>query len=342
MHVSAHLDAGDESVKQLAFADVILLNKTDLVTAAALDALERRIRGINAVASIKRTRNCDVPLASVLDIGGFNLGRATSIDPGFLEPEYPFEWAGAYSLPAGTHALVIGHPGGGENGHGHDHGHDHADADGHHHHHHGNEDELDVAVIALPSLAEDAIASARDSAVAVFSGEERRVKDGERIAPGPPLNRLLLAGGCGSYSLEAEKPGLFLVFEGCGEEPLHIHVGGETVKPTWQADYHLEHEHSEGVSSVGIQQPGELDGKRLNEWISALLRTKGNDIYRMKGVLSVRGAAKRLVFQGIHMLFDAKFDREWGKDPRVNTLVFIGKNLDRAALTEAFKGCLSA
>jgi G3E family GTPase len=62
----------------------------------------------------------------------------------------------------------------------------------------------------------------------------------------------------------------------------------------------------------------------------------------MKGVLSVKGASKRLVFQGIHMLFDAKFDREWGADPRINTLVFIGKNLDRAALTGAFKACLSA
>ena len=62
----------------------------------------------------------------------------------------------------------------------------------------------------------------------------------------------------------------------------------------------------------------------------------------MKGVLSVRGAARRLVFQGIHMLFDAKFDREWGSEPRVNTLVFIGKNLNRAALTEEFKACLSA
>ena len=114
------------------------------------------------------------------------------------------------------------------------------------------------------------------------------------------------------------------------------------MKPTWQADYHLEHEHSEGVSSVGIQQPGELDGKRLNEWISGLLRTQGNDIYRMKGVLCVKGAARRLVFQGIHMLFDAKFDRDWGTEPRVNTLVFIGKNLDRAALTGAFKSCLSS
>jgi G3E family GTPase len=73
-HVIQHLDADDESVKQLAFADVILLNKTDLVSAGELGALEKRIHGINAVAKIHRSKDCDVPLDRVLDVGGFNLG----------------------------------------------------------------------------------------------------------------------------------------------------------------------------------------------------------------------------------------------------------------------------
>jgi G3E family GTPase len=333
-HVSAHLDSDDESVKQLAFADVILLNKTDLASPAELDALEARIRGINAVASITRTHNCDVPLERVLGIGGFNLGHATELDPKFLEPEYPFEWAGAYQLPAGTHDLVIGHAEGEE--HDHDHGHE-----GHHHHHHGNENELDVAVMPLASLDETETVAARNAAVKVFSDWEKRLKAGDTVVPGASLNRLLLEEGNGSYKLQVDKPGLFMVFEGCGEEPLHIQVAGDNVKPSWQADYHGAHEHNEGVTSVGIQEAGELDSKRLNEWISGLLRTQGNDIYRMKGVLSVKGAAKRLVFQGIHMLFDAKFDREWGSEARVNTLVFIGKNLDRTALNTAFRACLA-
>jgi G3E family GTPase len=335
-HVAAHLDSGDESVKQVAFADVILLNKMDLVTPAELDALEARIRGINAVASVNRTHDCDIPLDRVLDIGGFNLGRATELDPKFMEPEYPFEWAGVYRLPAGSHDLEIGH---GTGEHAHEHGHDHGD--GHSHHHPGKVNELDVAVMALPSLGEMDLAAARDSAVALFDDWEKQVKPGEPVVPGASLHRLLLEQGSGRYTLEVPEAGLYAVFEG-GEEPLHIHVAGETVRPEWQADFHAAHEHSEGVTSVGIQQPGELDGKRLNEWISRLLREQGNDIYRMKGVLCVKGSTKRLVFQGIHMLFDAKFDREWGDEPRVNTLVFIGRKLDRAALTGAFKACLSA
>jgi G3E family GTPase len=147
--------------------------------------------------------------------------------------------------------------------------------------------------------------------------------------------------GHGRYSLKIEQTGHYLVFESCGHDPLHIYVDGEVSKPFWQQDFHAAHEHNEAVTSVGISEPGELDGKRLNDWISTLLREKGGDIYRMKGVLAVKGSPKRLVFQGVHMLFDAKFDREWDGQPRQNTLVFIGKNLERAALTDAFKACLA-
>jgi G3E family GTPase len=336
-HVARHLDQDDESVKQIAFADVILLNKTDLVSPAELDAVEARIKGINAVAKIHRTKNSDIPLDQVLDVGGFNLNRATELDPKFLEPEYPFEWAGAYPLPAGTHALVIGHDDDG--GHGHDHGHDHGD--GHHHHHHGNPNELDVVILPVKSTADAEIKKAVDSAALLFSEWESRTKDGDTVLPGNSLHRLLLQDGHGHFKLQVKEAGDYLVFEQCGHDPLHIHVNGDTVKPVWQQDYHAAHEHSEAVTSVGISAPGELDGKKLNDWISTLLRVKGGDIYRMKGVLAVKGSDKRLVFQGVHMLFDAKFDREWNGQPRHNTLVFIGRNLDRNALNEAFKSCLA-
>ncbi len=335
-------------MKQVAFADVILLNKTDLVAPAELDALEARIKRINAVAKIHRTKNCDLPLDRVLDVGGFNLHRATELDPKFLETEYPFEWAGAYALPVGTHTLEIGHSDH-DHDHGHDCGHDHGEH-GHHHHHHGNPNELDVVImpVKLPvngnlesPESQAAITAAREAAVHVFADWESKTKEGDTIAPGATLHRLLLKDGDGRYQLKITEPGFYLVFESCGHDPLHIYVMGEVAKPCWQADYHAAHEHNEEVTSVGISAPGDLDGKKLNDWISTLLREKGGDIYRMKGVLAVKGSNKRLVFQGVHMLFDATFDQEWGSAPRQNTLVFIGKNLDRAALTEKFKACLA-
>ena len=332
-HLEQHLATGDESVKQVAFADVIVLNKTDLATPTALTELEARIRRINSVAKIHRAQNCDVPLDKVLNVGGFNLDRATELDPQFLETEYPFEWAGAYALPAGQHDLVIGHV---DHDHaGHDHGHEH------HHHHHDNENELDVAILLVASLDEGVLTAAREQAVASFADWEREVKEGESIEPSIILQRLKLAEGNGRFRLNIAQPGNYIVFEGCSEVPLHISSGGDNVRPSWQEDYHGAHEHDDEVTSVGISQPGTLNGDKLNAWIGDLLRNKGGDIYRMKGVLSVKGSDKRLVFQGVHMLFDAKFDRPWGDDPRINTLVFIGKKLDRANLTASFQACLT-
>ena len=335
-HISQHLGTDDEALKQIAFADVILLNKTDLVAPADLEALETRIRGINAVAKIHRTQNAGIALDKVIDVGGFNLSRATELDPKFLEPEYPFEWAGAYPLPAGTHELEIGH---GDEAHDHEHDHEGCNDE---HHHHGNENELDVVIMPVANLDEPTIAAVRDAAGVVFGDWEYRIEPGEKVTPGPRLNRLLLKEGNGKFPLEIDTAGHYLVFEACGEHPLHINVATKFVKPVWQQDFHAAHTHNDAVKSVGITSPGDLDGKRLNDWISELLRVKGGDIYRMKGVLAVKGTNKRLVFQGVHMLFDAKFDREWAPgEARANTLVFIGKNLDRTALNEAFKACLA-
>jgi G3E family GTPase len=332
-HVSRHLDQGDESVKQIGFADRIVLNKTDLVSANELSILEARIKSINAVAKIVKTNNCAIPITDVLNVGGFNLSRATELDPAFLEPEYPFEWAGAYALPQGTHEIVIGHS---------DNNHDHHDCDhDHHHDHERNENELDVVIIPTASLSEADITAARDLALKTFSDWEKRISEAETLELGATLNRLELKEGNGKFKLDIKNPGFYLVFEQCSEVALHIKVCAENVRPAWQHDYHPAHTHNEAVTSIGIHQAGELDGKKLNAWISDLLKNKGNDIYRMKGVISVKGSTKRLVFQGVHMLFDAKFDREWGKDPRMNTLVFIGKSLDRASLNAAFKACLT-
>jgi G3E family GTPase len=342
-HVVQHFDSAPEVKKQIGFADLLILNKADLVDPLTLDTLERRIRGMNAAARLFRTSHCDVPLDRVLDLGGFNLSRATELDPKFLEPSYPFEWAGVYALPAGQHTLEIGHPPGEACEHDHDHDHhDHAGDHAHHHHHpHGNENELDVVVLPVKSLDERDLATARDAALLTFSDWENRVTQGDAIVPGGTLQRLLLEDGYGRYTLRIAEPGFYAVFEGCGEDPLHIQVVGQNVRPAWQKDFPHQHSHDEEVSSVGINRPGDLDPKRLNEWISELLRTKGNDLYRTKGVLSVKGSNKRLVFQGVHMLFDAKFDRPWNGDDRSNTLVFIGKNLDRDALTRGFESCLA-
>jgi G3E family GTPase len=82
-HIWQHWEA-EEAQEQIAFADVLLLNKTDLVTEDQLDELEERIRGMNALAKIHRTRNAELEMDALLGIRAFDLGRALEIDPEFL------------------------------------------------------------------------------------------------------------------------------------------------------------------------------------------------------------------------------------------------------------------
>src|SRR5579862_6561170 len=84
-HIVQHLDDLREPEEQVAFADVILLNKTDLVTPAELDLLTQRLRAINATAPMHRCQNASIDMDKILGIRGFDLERVLSINPNFLE-----------------------------------------------------------------------------------------------------------------------------------------------------------------------------------------------------------------------------------------------------------------
>jgi G3E family GTPase len=105
--LSERLKDAPEAKNQIAFADVIVLNKTDLVSRAELAEVEARIRAINPYARLHRTERCQVALADVLERNAFDLDRILDIEPDFLEA-------------------------GDDHDHDHDHGHDH-----HHDHSHG-------------------------------------------------------------------------------------------------------------------------------------------------------------------------------------------------------------
>ncbi len=98
-----------EAKNQIAFADVILLNKTDLVTPAELAEIEARIRAINPYAKLHRTERAKIDIAEVLGRNAFDLDRILDIEPQFLTAD--------------------------EHGHDHDHHHDHGHGHGHDHHH---------------------------------------------------------------------------------------------------------------------------------------------------------------------------------------------------------------
>jgi G3E family GTPase len=154
-HIEQHLDeekpegAENEAVEQVAFADRIILNKTDLVDEADLVRIETRIKSMNAAAPILRTCRSSVSVDSVLNINGFDLKKTLEQDPEFL-------------------------------------------------------------------------------------------------------------------------------------------------------DIDAEHVHDETVTTLSIVRPGDVHGALINDWVSEILKTFGNDIFRMKGVLAISGAREKFVYQAVH------------------------------------------
>jgi G3E family GTPase len=90
-HLLSELDRASEAQEQLAFADVVLLNKTDLVSGGELATVEARIRRINPYASMHRTERCGIDLGKVLGRDAFNLDRILAIEPGFLTEAHDHE-----------------------------------------------------------------------------------------------------------------------------------------------------------------------------------------------------------------------------------------------------------
>ncbi|GAV85787.1 cobW domain-containing protein/CobW_C domain-containing protein [Cephalotus follicularis] len=212
----------NEAIEQIAYADRIIVNKTDLVGEPDVASLVQQIRSINQMAHLKRTEFGKVDLDYVLGIGGFDLERI----------EGAINAAGAKEE---------------HDNHGHDHDNDH--------HHHDHE-----------------------------------------------------------------------------HDHKHDHHDGH---------HSHDHSHDPGVSSVSIVCEGSLDLEKANMWLGTLLMERSDDIYRMKGLLSVQGMNERFVFQGVHDIFQGSPDRLWGADEqRTNKIVFIGKNLDAKELEKGFKACL--
>ncbi|UIZ29564.1 hypothetical protein KXD40_002785 [Peronospora effusa] len=99
------------------------------------------------------------------------------------------------------------------------------------------------------------------------------------------------------------------------------------------------HNHSL-VSSVGLTLQEPILVALLEEWIDDLLETEGDNLLRFKGVVNVAGIDQKYVFQGVHTLFNGRFADNWAPgETRETRFVFIGKNLNRSALTEGFLAC---
>ncbi len=317
-HVHLHLDDSSECKEQIAFADVLILNKTDLVSERELEQLERRVTSMNSMAKVLRAQNADVPIPSVIDVGGFDLERAVAAKPTFLEPEYPFEWAGTFEVEEGVYELVLED---------------------------GPDPSMDLVARYLESGEQAETHAAAERAVRTWSEPVVMVAPAGQIEIGASAGMRLQLKSAGSKRFELRAPragrlGLYTQHLP-SEFQLQVLRNGVPVLPSGEKEFAAGHTHDDQVTSVGIHLEGEIDADRLNKWVSQLLREQGTDIFRMKGILNIKGSSSRYVCQGVHMLFDGRDDRPWGSEPRASDLVFIGRNLDREKLTRGFERCLA-
>ena len=127
-----------------------------------------------------------------------------------------------------------------------------------------------------------------------------------------------------------------------------INIGSFDLEKTLEMDPEFldteaEHEHDERVTSTSSKFEGALNVNKLERWIGELMRDKGEDLFRYKGVLAVKGMDKKFVFQGVHMLFGGGFSSEvapWKEgETRECRFVFIGRDLDQEELQKGLMDC---
>ena len=315
-HIEQQLGRSDESTEQIAFADVLVLNKTDLVDDEVLDRLETRLREMNRMAKVVRSERAEVPVDTVLNLEAFDLDDVLERRPTFLEPEYPFEWSGVYSLDTGRYELSL--------------------AD-------GPDPAMSLVVVPDQGTDDAALREGAEWCVRRYAEPAEDLGPGEEIPIGKHVNLQLDSTGRKSFILEVDKPARVGLYAQHTAEEFDLQLrntDGVTIAQEVERTWVAQHEHDDEVGSIAIEREGDVDPDRLNKWLSTLLMERGVDIFRMKGFISLAGESRRFVFQGVHMLFDGQPDREWGDDPHHNQLVFIGRNLDEQDMRQGFNACL--
>ncbi len=317
-HTPRHLDETYECQRQVAFADVILLNKTDLVDDAHLASLEQRLTQINSTAPVCRTEQAEVDLDTIIDIGAFDLERTIASDPDFLVPEYPFEWAGAVHLKPGSYWLRTQS---------------------------GPEPHLSLALLPSEIAGRIAIDEREETAIRLFSQPPQPVTNGQTLTPGPTHWQLQVDEKFHAFELTVTDPTDLVLFADHepGEFAMVLCDADDRLVPwdqeTRYGDEH-GHDHTDHVTSVTFQSQRAFDADALDQWLGSFVANHGPDLFRMKGLVAIDGLDVPMIFQGIHMLFDARPAENRRHDPRQSQIVFIGSHLDADHIRSALEQCL--
>src|SRR5213596_2929129 len=104
----------------------------------------------------------------------------------------------------------------------------------------------------------------------------------------------------------------------------------------------LDHEHHDEVESFVFRAKKPFDGQKLEQFLSGMIQVYGPDLLRYKGILWMKGNARRVVFQGVHMMMGGDLGKPWTKaDKKESILVFIGKKLPKDLFVAGLEECLA-
>jgi G3E family GTPase len=200
---------------------------------------------------------------------------------------------------------------------------------------------MKVAAIAVAASSLEAIDRAAETARALFSAQTQLAGENASFFPGGPVLELPIDA---PRSLELTVPHdgiVALVTQHLPDEfGTQMTVAGTAVAPESARTFRADHTHDASVTSVGLTLERPLNPDALTAWLRELVARQGPDIFRLKGVLAVAGDDCRWIVQGVHMLVSADQDIPWPAGAaRISQMIFIGRNLDRDALTAAFASC---
>jgi G3E family GTPase len=130
--------------------------------------------------------------------------------------------------------------------------------------------------------------------------------------------------------------------EHCDHDHDHHHHDHDHHHDHHGHDHAHDHVAEAGIRGISLTSEKPLDGIKVTNWLNTLLQDKGPDILRAKGILDIRGENRRLVFQAVHMILEGDYQRDWKDgERRYSRMVFIGRDLDEAALKAGFEACVA-
>ncbi|SDH50261.1 GTPase, G3E family [Alteribacillus bidgolensis] len=113
------------------------------------------------------------------------------------------------------------------------------------------------------------------------------------------------------------------------------------VDPGFLTEDPNDHEHDDHVTSFVLRANRPLHLEKLEKLVNHWIRDFGTDMYRYKGILNIQGTERKVIFQGIHMLFASTMDRKWkDNEERISEIVIIGKDLDQEQFETQFTECV--